>query len=209
MRLAVTAGRVLLLAILFVGAPRASTAQPVLWTIDPGHSGAEFRVRHMLVSNVNGRFDGPGGTVTFDPKDLSTLRVDASIDARTINTGNRDRDSDLRGPLFFDTKRFPSITFQSKRTDVLAPGRFNLVGHLTLHGQTKEIVLEVEGPTAEVKDIWGNARIGATATTMIDRRDFGLMYSRLLEGGGAVVGDRVWITINLELTRPVTKKEDK
>jgi polyisoprenoid-binding protein YceI len=196
--------RILVCAAVLAIAPSAS-AQLAVWTIDPGHSAAEFTVRHMVVSNVKGQFDGPTGTVTFDPKDLKSLSVNASIDARTINTRNADRDKDLRSALFFDVEKFPRITFKSKRTEVVAGDHFKVTGDLTMHGVTKEVVLDVEGPTPEIKDIWGSPRIGAVAKTTVDRRDFGLMYNRVLEAGGAVVGDQVSISIDLELTRTVKK----
>jgi polyisoprenoid-binding protein YceI len=180
--------------------PSAARAQTEVWTIDPGHSAATFQVRHMVVSNVKGEFAGPVGTATFDPKDLSTLRLDATIDARTINTRNADRDKDLRSDLFFDVAKHPRITFKSRSVAVQGPGKLKVAGDLTIHGITKPVTLDVEGPTPEIKDIWGSRRIGATATTTIDRRDFGLVYNRLLEGGGAVVGDRVSIEIDVELT---------
>jgi polyisoprenoid-binding protein YceI len=186
--------------------PLPARAQAAMWTIDAGHSAAQFTVRHMIVANVKGQFDGPTGTVTFDPANIpGTLRVDASIDARTINTRNADRDKDLRSDLFFDVNRFPTITFKSKRAEGAA-GRFRVTGDLTMHGVTKEVVLDVEGPTAAIKDIWGNTRVGATASTVVDRRDFGLLYSRILEGGGAVVGNDVTISIDLELTRQPAKE---
>jgi polyisoprenoid-binding protein YceI len=186
--------------------PVPAHAQATTWTIDAGHSAAQFAVRHMIVSNVKGEFDGPTGTVTFDPGNIpGTLRVEAAIDARTINTRNADRDSDLRSDAFFDVARFPRIVFTSKRAEGAA-GRFKVIGDLTMHGVTKEVVLDVEGPTAEIKDIWGNVRVGATASTVLDRRDFGLLYSRLLEGGGAVVGNDVTISIDLELTRQPAKE---
>jgi polyisoprenoid-binding protein YceI len=182
----------------------AEAAQATAWVIDAGHSAATFSVRHMIVSNVKGEFDGPTGTATFDPKDLSTLHIEASIDARTINTRNADRDKDLRGAQFFDTDTFPRITFTSRRVSVAGPGKLTVAGDLTMHGVTKPVTLAVEGPTQEIKDIWGNARIGATATTTVDRRDFGLTYNRMLEAGGAVVGEQVSIAIDLELTRKVS-----
>jgi polyisoprenoid-binding protein YceI len=188
-------------------APRAAAAQPLVWTIDPGHSAATFSVRHMVVSNVKGEFDGPGGTVTFDPKDPSTLHVEATIDARTINTRNADRDKDLRSDLFFDVRKYPRISFKSRNTTVVAPGKLKVAGDLTIHGITKPVVLDVEGPTPEIKDIWGTLRIGASATTTLDRREFGLVYSRLLEGGGAVVGDQISVNIDLEMTRAAISKE--
>lgn len=199
--------RVSIALVLAWAVPAAAAAQPATWTIDPGHSAAQFAVRHMVVSNVKGQFDGPTGSVSFDQANIpGSLRVDASIDARTINTRNPDRDQDLRGPLFFDVDRFPRITYRSKRTETAGTGRYKVVGDLTMHGVTKEVVLDVEGPTPEITDIWGNARLGATASTVIDRRDFGLMYSRVLEGGGAVVGNDVSISIDLELTRQRAKE---
>jgi polyisoprenoid-binding protein YceI len=181
--------------------PAMAAAQPVTWTIDPGHSAATFQVRHMIVANVKGEFGGPVGTATFDPKDLSTLRVEATIDARTINTRNPDRDKDLRSDLFFDVAKYPRITFKSRSVTVESPGKLKVLGDLTIKGVTKPVTLDIDGPTQEIKDIWGSRRIGATATTTINRRDFNIVYNRLLEGGGAVVGDQVSITLDMELTR--------
>ena len=194
--------RAICLASLVLSVPAVAAAQPEVWTIDAGHSAAQFSVRHMVVSNVRGQFDGPTGTVTFDPKDLSTLKVEASIDARTINTRNPDRDADLRGNVFFDVGKFPTITFTSRSAKAEGAGRFTVAGDLTMHGVTKQVTLEVDGPTPEIKDIWGNRRLGAAARTTVDRRDYGLVYSSVLEGGGAVVGNEVTISIDLELTRP-------
>jgi polyisoprenoid-binding protein YceI len=194
------------LLLLTLALPSAAAAQPAAWTIDPGHSAAQFSVRHMVVSNVKGQFDGPTGTVTFDPKDIpGTLRVDAALDARTINTRNPDRDKDLRSALFFDVDKFPRITFTSKRAET-AGGRLKVVGDLTMHGVTKEVTLDIDGPTVPITDIWGGTRMGATATTTVDRREYGLLYSRVLEAGGAVVGNDVAITIDLEVTRQPVKE---
>jgi polyisoprenoid-binding protein YceI len=190
-----------LLALAIFVWPAAASAQNATWTIDSGHSAASFSVRHMVVANVRGEFAGPVGTVTFDPKNLSTLQIDATIDARTINTRNADRDKDLRSDLFFDVAKYPRITFKSRSVAVAGPGKLNVAGDLTIRGVTKPVTLAVDGPTAEIKDIWGSQRIGATATTTIDRRDFGLVYNRVLEGGGAVVGDQVSISLEVELTR--------
>jgi polyisoprenoid-binding protein YceI len=192
----------LVLASVFVlSVPRPAFAQAATWTIDPGHSAAQFTVRHMVIANVRGEFGGPTGTVTFDPADLKTLKVEASFDTKTINTRNPDRDKDLRSDLFFDVGKYPKMTFKSKRAEPSGQGRLKLVGDLTIKGVTKEVTLDVEGPSPEIKDIWGERRIGATASTTIDRREFGLMYNHLLEGGGAVVGDTVNITIDIEFTR--------
>jgi polyisoprenoid-binding protein YceI len=181
--------------------PQTARAQSDVWTIDSGHSAATFQVRHMVIANVKGEFGGPVGTAAFDPKDLSTLRIDAVIDARTINTRNPDRDKDLRSALFFDVAKYPRIMFKSTGAVSQGPGKLRMTGELTMHGITKPVTLDVEGPTPEIKDIWGSRRIGATATATIDRRDFGLVYNRVLEGGGAVVGDQVSITLDIELTR--------
>ena len=200
--------RFVALAIVATAIPAAAAAQTQSWTIDPGHSAATFSVRHMVITNVKGEFDGPVGTASFDPKDLSTLRIEATIDARTVNTRNADRDKDLRSDLFFDVAKHPRITFKSRSVSVESPGKLKVLGDLTIRGVTKPVTLAVDGPTAEIKDIWGNRRIGATAMTTIDRRDFGLVYNRVLEGGGAVVGDQVSISLDIELTtKPVASKE--
>jgi polyisoprenoid-binding protein YceI len=178
-----------------------ASAQTATWTVDPGHSAATFSVRHMVIANVKGEFAGPVGSATFDPKDLTTLRVEATIDARTINTRNLDRDKDLRGDQFFDVAKYPKITFKSRSVTVESPGKLKVLGDLTIKGITKPVTLDVEGPTPEIKDIWGGRRIGATATTTINRRDFNIVYNSLLEAGGAVVGDQVSISLDIELTR--------
>ena len=193
--------RYLLLTLALAALPAVTAAQAVTWAIDPGHSAATFSVRHMIVANVKGEFSGPVGTVTFDPKDLTTLRVEATIDTRTINTRNPDRDKDLRGDQFFDVTKYPRMTFKSRSVTVEGPGKLKVLGDLTIKGITKPVTLDVEGPTAEIKDIWGLRRIGATATTTINRRDFNIVYNSLLEGGGAVVGDQVSISLDIELTR--------
>jgi len=193
--------RLLVLTLTLAAAPAIAAAQAATWTIDAGHSAATFSVRHMIVANVKGEFAGPVGTVTFDPKDLTTLRVEATIDARTINTRNPDRDKDLRSDLFFDVAKYPKITFKSRSVTVEGPGKLKVLGDLTIKGITKPATLDVEGPTPEIKDIWGSRRIGATGTTTINRRDFNIVYNRMLEAGGAVVGDQVSITLDIELTR--------
>ena len=193
--------RLLVLTLTLAAAPAIAAAQAATWTIDAGHSAATFSVRHMIVANVKGEFAGPVGTVTFDPKDLTTLRVETTIDARTINTRNPDRDKDLRSDLFFDVAKYPKITFKSRSVTVEGPGKLKVLGDLTIKGITKPATLDVEGPTPEIKDIWGSRRIGATGTTTINRRDFNIVYNRMLEGGGAVVGDQVSISLDIELTR--------
>ena len=149
--------------------------QSATWTIDSGHSSGQFSVRHMVVANVRGEFDGPTGTVTFDPTDLRTLKVDVSFETKSVNTRNADRDTDLRSDLFFDVAKYPKMTFRSQRAEAAGPGHLKLIGDLTIKGITKEVTLDVEGPSTEIKDIWGERRLGATATTTIDRREFGLI----------------------------------
>jgi polyisoprenoid-binding protein YceI len=190
-----------LFALLALALPAIAAAQTATWTIDPGHSAATFQVRHMLVANVKGEFSGPVGSATFDPKDLSTLHVEATIDARTINTRNPDRDKDLRSDLFFDVAKYPRITFKSRSVTVESAGKLKVLGDLTIKGVTKPVTLDVEGPTQEIKDIWGSRRIGATATTTINRRDFNIVYNEMLDAGGAVVGDQVSISLDIELTK--------
>lgn len=180
-----------------------ASAQVVTWTIDPGHSLAQFTVRHMLVANVRGEFNGPTGSVRFDPARLvETVAVETSIDARSITTRNVNRDADLRSANFFDVAKYPRITFKSRRAAAGPDGHFTLTGDLTMHGVTREVTLDVDGPTPAVKDLDGKQRIGASATTVVNRRDFGLQYNELLEAGGAVVGNDIRITIDIEMTRP-------
>jgi polyisoprenoid-binding protein YceI len=128
------------------------------------------------------------------------LKVDAKIDARTINTRNADRDKDLKSDDFFDVAKYPAITFKSSRVEPGQSGQFKMYGDLTMHGVTKQVVLDVQGPSPTVKDLDGLSRVGASATTTVDRRDFNLRYNELIEGGGAVVGNDVQITIDLEMT---------
>ena len=188
------------LAAILLTLPETAPPQSVTWTIDPDHSAATFTVRHMLVANVRGEFAGPTGTVSYDPKNIAgTLKVEATIDARTINTRSADRDKDLRSERFFAVDKYPAITFTSKRAAAGAAGHLEVTGDLMLRGVTKEVVLDVEGPTTAVTDLAGQTRVGATMTTVLSRRAFGLLYNELLEAGGAVVGDEVRVTIDLEV----------
>ena len=178
----------------------ALTAQAATWEIDSAHSSAQFSVRHMMVSNVRGGFGKVTGTIEFDPANPAAAAVDVTIDATTVDTRNVKRDADLKSPNFFDVEKFPTITFKSKKAEKLGEAKFRIVGDLTIHGVTKEVALDVDGPSPEVK-AQGRSRIGASATTKINRKDFGLMWNRPIETGGVVVGDDVAITIDVELTR--------
>jgi len=178
-----------------------ASAQAVTWKIDPGHTTATFAVRHMLIATVRGQFDGPTGSVTYDPKDIpGTLKVDATFNTKSITTHNAERDSDLKSPLFFDVTKYPTMKFVSKKTEAAGAGKFKVTGDLTMHGVTREVVLDVEGPTAAVKDLDGQMRAAATMTTAINRKQWGLQYNVLLEAGGAVVADEVKIEIDVEFT---------
>ncbi len=181
--------------------PIAAFAQT--WNIDSNHSAAQFSARHMMVSTVRGELGRITGTVSFDGKDVSTVSVETSIDTTALDTRVEDRNTHLKSADFLEVDKYPTITFTSKRATPVGDGRFNLTGDLTIHGVTKEVVLDVEGPTAQIVDPRGNARIGATATTTINRKDFGLTWNRMLEAGGLVVSEEVGVTLDLELMRAV------
>lgn len=185
---------------LLLGFMAAGAAWSEEYTIDSAHSSAQFSVRHLMVSNVRGEFSKMSGRVDYDPKNVGATRIEATIEAGSINTRDAKRDAHLKSPDFFDADKHPTLTFRSKRVEQRG-GRLAVTGELTLHGVTREVVLEVEGPTPPVKDPWGNERIGATATTTINRRDFGLTWNRALETGGVVVGEAVSITIDVELVK--------
>ena len=178
----------------------APAAAQTTWTIDPSHSSAGFTVRHMMVSNVKGSFGKMEGTITWDGKDVKTIQATATIDTTTITTNNEKRDAHLKSPDFFDVAQFPTITFKSTRVEPGAAGHFKLIGDLTMHGVTKEVTLDVEGPSQPLV-AQGRTRVGATATTKVNRQDYGVSWSRALDGGGVVVSDEVVITLELELVK--------
>jgi polyisoprenoid-binding protein YceI len=167
------------------------------WQIDPNHTSAGFSVRHLGVSTVRGAFSKVTGSAQYDPADPSKTSLDATIDASTVDTGVEMRNNDLRSPHFFDVAKYPTITFHSKSTKVAAPGKLMITGDLTMHGVTKEVVLDVDGPSAPIKDPMGKGqRMGASATTKVTRQDFGV------SGAPGVVGDEISITIDVELIQP-------
>jgi polyisoprenoid-binding protein YceI len=176
-------------------------AQTARWEIDLAHSNASFTVRHMMVSNVRGEFTKLAGGVDVVGDDPTTAKVVVTIDAASINTREPKRDAHLRSAEFFDVDRFPTITFTSKKIERAGEGRLKLVGDLTIHGVTKQVTLDVEELTPEVRDPGGNLRVGAHATARINRKDFGLLWNRTLESGGVLVGDEVAITIDVELVK--------
>ena len=171
------------------------------WVIDPEHSNIGFKVRHLMVSNVKGSFGKHTGTVDINDKDITKSKVEVSIDTKSINTNVRKRDEHLRSADFFAVAKFPAMTFMSKKVTKAGNDKLKVTGDLTLHGVTKEVVLDVEGLSQESKDPWGNIRRGATASTKINRKDFGLVWNKALETGGVVVGDEITITLEIEMIR--------
>jgi polyisoprenoid-binding protein YceI len=182
-----------------------SAAASATWQIDPRHSAAEFSVRHLMISNVRGQFSKVTGTVNFDDKDVTKSSVDVNIDATTIDTREPDRDKHLRSADFFDVQNFPTMTFHSKRVTQAGPGKLKITGDLTIRGVTHEVSFEVEGPATPIKEPSGALRSAATATTQINRQDYGVKWNRNLDNGGVVVGDTVTITVDLEFVqKPAT-----
>ena len=170
------------------------------YKIDPAHSTAQFVVRHMMITNVRGGFSGVQGTVVYDPEKPTASSVEVVIDAGTINTLEAARDTHLKSADFLDVEKYPTINFKSSEI-TLHGDELRLEGNLTIHGVTKEVVLKVEIPSAETKDPWGNARIGASATTRIKRSDFGLNWNAALETGGFLVGDNLKVELEVSLIR--------
>ena len=171
-------------------------AQGDTWRLDPAHSAAQFSVRHLGISTVRGAFTKVEGTVQYSPSDPSQCIIDATIESSSVDTRVEMRDNHLRSADFLDVAKYPAITFKSKRATANGPGRLNVVGDLTIHGVTKEVVLDVEGPTPVVKDPMGNLRMGASATTKISRKDFGI------NGAPGMVGDEITIILDIELSAP-------
>ncbi|MBI3208338.1 MAG: YceI family protein [Candidatus Solibacter usitatus] len=169
--------------------------------IDSAHSSVTFSVRHMMVSNVKGSFKGLTGLVTYDPNNLPASSVQMTIDAATVNTNEPKRDAHLRSADFLETEKHPKLSFTSKQIRKNAAGVLELAGDLTIRGVTKPVVFTVDGPTPEVKGAGGRMVMGASATTKISRKEFGVLYNRMMEAGGVVVGDEVTISLDVELVR--------
>ena len=182
-------------ALLAMNAAAASTT----WQIDPQHSTAQFAVRHLGISSVRGEFHRVNGTILVDDKDITMSTVEVTIDATTVDTREPDRDKHLKSPDFFDVAKHPTITFKSTKVEQTAPGKLKVTGELTIRGVTKSVVLDVEGPTAAIKDPWGNQRAAATGTTKINRQEFGVKWNAAMDNGGVVVSDAVSITVDVEL----------
>lgn len=185
-------------ALLSLVAPRLADAST--WEIDSGHSAAAFSVKHLVVANVRGQLGKVSGTINLDDKDITKSTVEATIEVAGITTSDAKRDEHLRSPDFFDVAKFPTLTFKSTKVEKAGAG-LKVTGTLTLRGVSKEVVLEVEGPAAAVKDPWGNTKSGFSATTKLNRKDFGVTWNKSLDGGGVVVGDEVKVTIDLEVKK--------
>jgi polyisoprenoid-binding protein YceI len=179
----------------------AARAQGVTWRIDPLHSSAQFTVRHMMISKVRGVFGGVKGTVVYDPKNPAASSVEATIDVTTLNTGQVKRDSDLKGAEFFDVKRYPEMKFKSKSVEVAGPDKLKVTGDLTINAITRQVVLDVDGPTPPIRDTQGREKIGVSGTTKVSRKEFGILYNPMMESGGVAVSDEVAIEIEAELFR--------
>ena len=178
-----------------------ATSQTSTWNLDPAHSVAEFKVRHMMISNVKGQFTGVSGVLIHDENDPAKSRVEASLDAASINTREAQRDGHLKSADFFDVEKFPALTFKSTATRRTGDGELAVTGDLTIHGVTRQVVFNVEGPTAPGKDPWGNTRVGLSAVTKINRKDFGLTWNAALEAGGFLVGNDVTITLDVQFVK--------
>jgi polyisoprenoid-binding protein YceI len=182
----------LLVALAFLS---LSAAAQETWQIDPAHSSAQFSVRHLGISTVRGAFTKVSGSVQYDAATPGKTTIQATIETASVDTRVEMRDNDLRGPKYFDVQKYPTITFQSKKVEAAGSGKLKITGDLTIHGVTKEAVLDVDGPSAAIKDPWGNQRMGASATTKVNRNDFGV------SGGAGAVGDDITITLDVEMTK--------
>lgn len=171
------------------------------WKMDSAHSHAQFKVRHMMISNVKGEFAGMNGTLDLNEADLTKAKVQATIDVATINTREPQRDAHLKSADFLDVDKFPTLSFTSTRITKKGEEEYSVAGDLTIHGVTRNVTFEVEGPTAPMKDPWGNTRIGLSAAAKINRKDFGLVWNASLETGGVLVGDEVHITVDAEFVK--------
>jgi polyisoprenoid-binding protein YceI len=187
------------------------SAAPALaseWKIDPAHSGAQFRIKHLAITNVEGVLGPITGTIHMDDKDITKSSVQVSIDVTQISTQNEKRDGHLKSPDFFDVAKFPTATFKSTKVEKAGKDKLKVSGDLTMHGITKPVTLAVEGPSARVKDMMGMTRIAFTGTTMLDRKQFDLNWNKVMQGGELLVGDEVAVTLPLEVTLEETAKKE-
>ena len=179
-----------------------ASAGTTTYQIDPRHSSAGFGVTHLMISTVRGEFHGVTGTVVIDDSDVSKSTVSVTIDATTVDTREPDRDKHLKSEAFFDVAKYPAITFQSTRIERNNDGSLKVTGDLTIRGVTKSAVLTASVPKPPIKDPWGLQRTAASASTKINRQEFGVAWNQKLDSGGMVVGDEVNITLDVEMIIP-------
>jgi polyisoprenoid-binding protein YceI len=183
-----------------------ASAGTVTYQIDPHHSAAQFSVTHLMISTVRGEFHGVNGTLVLDDKDIGNSTVNVTIDATSVDTREPDRDKDLKSANFFDVAQYPTITFKSTKVEKNGPDKLKVTGDLTIHGVTKQVVLDASVPKAPIKDPWGLQRTAVSATTKINRQDFGVKWNKAVDGGGVVVSDDVNINLDVEMIIPPPAK---
>jgi polyisoprenoid-binding protein YceI len=171
-----------------------------IWAIDPAHSEVGFAVKHLMFATVKGVFRNFSGKIVLNEQNLAASSVEADIDVGSIDTRQEQRDGHLRSPDFFDAENFPSMTFRSTKLERISDGEYRVIGELTIRGTTHEVVLDVE-ETGRGGDPWGGQRIGYSATTKINREDFGLTWNQVLETGGVAVSREVKITVDVEVVK--------
>ena len=197
--------RLAVAAVAIVALLLPSTAPAAVWNIDPAHTSVAFKIRHLTISNVKGNFAKFSGTVDIDDRDITKSRIDVTIDTASIGTNVQKRDDHLRSADFFDVATYPTMTFVSRKIVPAGQDKLTVTGELTLRGVTREVVLDVEGLSQEVKDPWGGVRRGASASARINRKDFGVSWNEVLEGGGLAVGEDVAISLEVELVKDQKK----
>ncbi len=191
--------------VLFLMLVFPAVASATTWDIDPDHSSIEFKVKHLMVSSVKGTFTKQAGVVEINDKDITKSKIGVTIATNSVSTNLQKRDEHLRSADFLDVARFPFITFISKKIVTSATGAMKVTGDLTIHGVTKEIILDVEQISKESKDPWGNMRRGTSASTKINRKDFGLVWNKSLETGGFIVGEEITVSLEIEMIKSVAK----
>lgn len=179
----------------------SSSAFAADYAVDPSHTRVGFSITHMQISTVHGTFGTVSGKVAWDPKNVAGTKVEAKVGVGSVDTDEADRDKHLVSPDFFDVAKFPEMTFVSKSVKNVSKDKFDLVGDLTIHGVTKEVVFTVNTISADVKDPWGNTKAGTHAVAKINRKDFGLTWNSVLEAGGLLVGEEVTIELDVELKK--------
>lgn len=178
-----------------------ATPLTTTWKIDPAHSSAEFKVRHMMISYVKGEFSGLSGELKLDETDYTNSTVEASIPTASVRTGDDKRDTHLKNADFFDVEKFPTLTFKSTNIVFTGDRNYKVTGNLTIRGITKSVSLDIEDLSKPADDPWGNQRIGLSGSAKVNRKDFGLTWNTALDSGGMLVGDEVTITLDIQFIK--------